>query len=79
MSDAWQTLRGRVADIRKQYNVSDDDLSDLVFALFLAHERQRHTVDIQVIDMDITKKAAQLGVPYKLIVKAGSDMGRFEV
>ena len=79
MSDAWKTLRGRVADIRKQYNVSDDDLPELIFALFLAHERQRHKVDIQVIDIDITKKAAQIGVPYKLIVKAGSNMGRFEV
>ena len=79
MSDAWQTLIGRVADIRKQHNVSDDDLPDLIFALFLAHERQRHEVDVRIISADINKIAARLGVPYQLIVKAGSNMGRFEV
>ena len=52
---------------------------ELNFALFLAHERQRHLDDAAQIDADIATFAEASGIPAEKIKAAGAALGRFEV
>jgi len=52
---------------------------ELAFALFLAHERQRHLDDAAQIDADIATFAEASGIPAEKVKAAGATLGRFEV